>query len=53
MTVRMFLGDVRVDAIAPDDRGFAYGESLFETMRAHRGGVPWWDAHMARLARGA
>ena len=49
----MFLGDARVDAIAPDDRGLAYGESLFETMRAHRGDVPWWQAHVARLQRGA
>ncbi len=53
MSVRMFLGDVRVDAVAPDDRGLAYGESLFETMRAHRGKVHWWEAHMARLAQGA
>ncbi len=53
MSVRMFLGDQRVEAIAPDDRGLAYGESLFETMRACRGAVPWWDAHIARLQRGA
>ena len=52
MTVRMFMGDARVDAIAPDDRGLAYGESLFETMRIHRGDIPWWDAHMARLTHG-
>ncbi len=53
MTVRVFLGNVRVDAVAPDDRGLAYGESLFETMRAHGGEVPWWEAHMARLGHGA
>ena len=53
MTARMFLGHDAVPAIAPDDRGLAYGESLFETMRAHRGAVPWWDAHMARLQSGA
>ena len=34
------------------DRGQAYGDGLFETMRAHRGTLPWWDAHWARLARG-
>lgn len=34
------------------DRGQAYGDGLFETMRAHRGALPWWDAHWARLARG-
>ena len=53
MTVRMFLGDALVTAIASDDRGLAYGESLFETMRAYHGEVPWWDAHMARLKHGA
>src|SRR5690606_29931279 len=35
------------------DRGQAYGDGLFETMRAHRGRVPWWHAHWARLALGA
>ena len=34
------------------DRGQAYGDGLFETMRSHRGALPWWDAHWARLARG-
>ena len=34
------------------DRGQAYGDGLFETMRAHRGTLPWWDAHWTRLARG-
>lgn len=53
MTVRIFAGHQRVDAIAPDDRGLAYGDGLFETMRVHRGTVPWWDAHWARLQRGA
>ncbi|MEO6264890.1 MAG: aminodeoxychorismate lyase [Luteimonas sp.] len=53
MIARIFNGTVRVDAIAPDDRGLAYGDGLFETMRVHRGSVPWWDAHWARLARGA
>ncbi|MEO5565081.1 MAG: aminodeoxychorismate lyase [Luteimonas sp.] len=41
-----------MDAIAVDDRGLAYGDGVFETMRAHRGDLPWWDAHWARLARG-
>ena len=53
MTVRMFLGNEPATAIAPDDRGLAYGESLFETMRAHCGDVPWWGGHMTRLTRGA
>lgn len=50
---RLFRGDRPLDALAPDDRGLAYGDGLFETMRAHRGDVPWWEAHWARLAQGA
>ena len=53
MSARVFVGDRRVDAVPADDRGLAYGDGLFETMRVHRGDVPWWDAHWARLARGA
>lgn len=53
MSVRCFIGTRRVDAVAGTDRGFAYGDGLFETMRAHRGGLPWWDAHWARLSAGA
>ncbi|GAB1595486.1 aminodeoxychorismate lyase [Lysobacter sp. PAGU 2638] len=49
----MFEGTSRVDAVAPNDRGLAYGDGLFETMRAFGGDVPWWDAHWARLRRGA
>lgn len=53
MNARVFVGDTRFDAIAASDRGVAYGDGLFETMRAHRGDIPWWDAHWARLQRGA
>ena len=53
MTVRIFAGERRIDAFAADDRGLAYGDGLFETMRAYRGDAPWWDAHWARLSRGA
>ncbi len=51
--VRSFEGGARVAALAPGNRGLAYGDGLFETMRAHGGALPWWDAHWARLARGA
>jgi 4-amino-4-deoxychorismate lyase len=51
--VRVFIGDEEVVAVLPGDRGIAYGDGLFETMRAHRGEVFWWDAHWARLQRGA
>jgi 4-amino-4-deoxychorismate lyase len=49
---RLFVGDTRIDALPGDARGFAYGDGLFETMRVHRGEVPWWAMHMARLATG-
>lgn len=53
MSVRIFSGGARIEGIAPDDRGLAYGDGLFETMRVHRGVVLWWNAHWARLAEGA
>jgi 4-amino-4-deoxychorismate lyase len=53
MSARVFVGGQRVDAMPTDDRGVAYGDGLFETMRVHAGQVPWWDAHWARLRHGA
>jgi len=53
MSTCVFVGARRVDAMPADDRGIAYGDGLFETMRVHAGEVPWWDAHWARLQRGA
>lgn len=31
------------------DRGFAYGDGLFETMRLERGQLPFWSFHRERL----
>lgn len=50
---RLFLGDEPLHTIPFEDRGRAYGDGLFETMRAVDGDVPWWDAHWRRLAQGA
>ncbi|WP_374601619.1 aminodeoxychorismate lyase [Arenimonas sp.] len=50
---RLFRGREAVACLDPADRGLAYGDGLFETMRIAGGQVPWWDAHMARLGRGA
>jgi 4-amino-4-deoxychorismate lyase len=56
-TPRLFVGDARVDAavdtVLAGGRGLAYGDGVFETMRAVGGAIPWWPAHRARLARGA
>jgi 4-amino-4-deoxychorismate lyase len=53
MSVRVFVGADEVGAVQASDRGLAYGDGLFETMRACRGGVPWFARHWARLAAGA
>lgn len=48
-----YRGRQPVAAIDPGDRGLAYGDGLFETMRVEAGHIPWWDAHLARLSAGA
>lgn len=53
LATRLFRGHEAVHCLDPADRGLAYGDGLFETMRVARGRIPWWDAHLARLARGA
>ena len=40
-------------AISPLDRGFAYGDGVFETCRIHRGKIPLWSFHLDRLLQGA
>lgn len=39
-------------SLSPLDRGFAYGDGLFETCRIRAGRVPLCDWHMARLLMG-
>ena len=36
--------------VSVEDRGFAYGDAAFETMRAYGGEVFRWDPHASRLA---
>lgn len=43
---------VAVATIPADDRGLAYGDGLFETMRGVDGRVALWDFHLARLTLG-
>lgn len=51
--IGVWRGAARMAAPDPADRGLAYGDGLFETMRAHAGRLPWWPRHRARLALGA
>jgi 4-amino-4-deoxychorismate lyase len=53
MNALIFAGATRIDAWPPDARTIAYGDGLFETLRAHRGRFPWWSSHWQRLADGA
>lgn len=42
------------EALVPiTDRGFLYGDGLFETLRVSQGCPLWWKLHMERLQRGA
>lgn len=34
---------------SPDNRGYRYGDGLFETVRVKNGSAPLWDIHMQRL----
>lgn len=45
-------GEVATELPA-DDRGFLYGESVFETVAFRNRAAPLWDLHMQRLARSA
>ncbi|MGY6630884.1 MAG: aminodeoxychorismate lyase [Wenzhouxiangella sp.] len=48
------LIDGQVEASLPaDDRGFLYGDGVFETIAFTNGRAPLWDRHWQRLARSA
>jgi 4-amino-4-deoxychorismate lyase len=49
----VFLGGEPIGVIPVGNRGMAYGDGLFETMRVHHGGIAWWREHWARLGIGA
>ena len=53
MNVRIFSGECEIAGIEPGNRGLAYGDGVFETLRVHRGGLPLWPRHLARLRDGA
>lgn len=49
----LFRGLASVDTVPLANRGLHYGDGLFETVRVHRGEVPLWPRHLARLRDGA
>ncbi len=49
----VWVNGVRGAAIDPRDRGLAFGDGLFETMRYGSAGIALLDYHMLRLAEGA
>ncbi|HMB42438.1 MAG TPA: aminodeoxychorismate lyase [Luteimonas sp.] len=53
MTALIFRGHEALGGIPVENRGLAYGDGVFETMRVDRGAVHWWDAHWTRLTGGA
>lgn len=53
MSVVILSGGDTVHAFDPTDRGLAYGDGVFETVLFHAGKLVWWEAHWARLQRGA
>lgn len=42
----------RSDSVPADDRGLAYGDGVFETLRARNGKLPLIERHLERLYRG-
>lgn len=39
-----------VGSIAPEDRGLAFGDGVFRTLRLEAGEPVWWSDHFAKLA---
>jgi 4-amino-4-deoxychorismate lyase len=52
MTARVLVDGVEQDRVSALDRGLAYGDGLFETIRAVAGTAPLRGRHMARLSEG-
>ncbi len=40
-------------AISPDDRGFLFGDGVYEVIRAYHGVPAFWEEHYSRLVRSA
>lgn len=48
-----WVNGVRSETISVMDRGLAYGDGLFETMRLHQGAIKLAPWHLSRLVSGA
>lgn len=53
MTFAAYKGAARIEVVSLANRGLAYGDGLFETMRVYQGEVSLWPRHLARLQQGA
>lgn len=53
LATRLYRGQAPVPALDAQDRGLAYGDGVFETLRVQSGRAVWWQAHVERLAAGA
>jgi 4-amino-4-deoxychorismate lyase len=52
MNTRCLINGELSDTIAVSDRGFQYGDGLFETLAVYQGACEFWERHMHRLLRG-
>jgi len=52
MTARMLVDGVASTQVSALDRGLAYGDGLFESIRFVGARAPLWSRHMQRLAEG-
>lgn len=51
--MRCLINGQFLQAISPLDRGLAYGDGVFRTMRVQHGQVMFWSEHYAKLAADA
>jgi 4-amino-4-deoxychorismate lyase len=52
MIARMLINGIAGDRVSAADRGFSYGDGLFETIRFVGDAAPLWSRHMQRMADG-
>lgn len=49
----VLVNGVAAETVSVRDRGFQYGDGLFETIAVHRGAPLLWERHIQRLLAGA